>query len=110
MPMAAPTIHNPALVLNWCRSGTTPSSTCQDEAILHAVTPQVCHDEPALPAPLLDHFDLAGGAGFRFDQSTAALKTKSSEPPAKSTCFVAQEKTSARRMATTDRAMEHAAT
>jgi beta-galactosidase len=82
MPMAAPTHHNPALVLNWCRfcSDTIVQFVKMQADLLHELTPQ----RPVTTnlRPLLhrfDHFDLAEVIDFVSIESTAALKAKSSE-------------------------------
>src|SRR2546426_7831180 len=82
MPMTAPTIHNPALVLNWCRfcSDTIVQFVKMQADLLHELTPQ-CPVTTNL-RPLLhrfDHFDLAEVIDFVSIESTAALKARSSE-------------------------------
>lgn len=82
MPMAAPTAHNPALALDWCRfcSDTIVQYVRMQADILHEVTPD-CPVTTNL-RPLLhrfDHFDLAEVLDFVSIESTAALKAKSSE-------------------------------
>jgi len=82
MPMMAPTVHNPALVLDWCRfcSDTIVQFVKMQADILHELTPK-CPVTTNL-RPLLhrfDHFDLAGVIDFVSIESTAALKTKSAE-------------------------------
>ena len=82
MPMMAPTVHNPALVLDWCRfcSDTIVQFVKMQADILHELTPK-CPVTTNL-RPLLhrfDHFDLAGVIDFVSIESTAALKSKSAE-------------------------------
>jgi beta-galactosidase len=82
MPMAAPTTHNPALVLDWCRfcSDTIVQFVKMQADLLHQLTPR-CPVTTNL-RPLLhrfDHFDLAEAIDFVSIESTAALRAKSSE-------------------------------
>ncbi len=82
MPMAAPTIHNPALVLNWCRfcSDTIVQFVKMQADILHELTPN-CPVTTNL-RPLVhrfDHFDLAETLDFVSVESTAAIKAKPAE-------------------------------
>jgi beta-galactosidase len=82
MPMYAPAVHNPALVLNWCRfcSDTIVQFVKMQADLLHELTPQ-CPVTTNL-RPLLhrfDHFDLAEVIDFVSIESTAALKARSSE-------------------------------
>ena len=82
MPMAAPTVHNPALVLDWCRfcSDTIVQFVKMQADLLHQLTPK-CPVTTNL-RPLLhrfDHFDLAEVIDFVSIESTAALKPKSAE-------------------------------
>jgi beta-galactosidase len=82
MPMAAPTIHNPALVLDWCRfcSDTIVQFVKMQADVLHELTPD-CPVTTNL-RPLLhrfDHFDLAEVLDFVSIESTAALRPKSAE-------------------------------
>lgn len=82
MPMAAPTVHNPALVLDWCRfcSDTIVQFVKMQADILRAITPN-CPVTTNL-RPLrhrFDHFDLAEAIDFVSIESTAAIKSKSSE-------------------------------
>jgi beta-galactosidase len=82
MPMSAPTVHNPALVLDWRRF-------CSD-TIVQFVKMQaqlLRQHSPGRPVttnlrPLrhrFDHFDVAEAIDFVSIESTAALKTKSAE-------------------------------
>src|SRR5437899_6049932 len=82
MPMMAPTMHNPALVLNCCRfcSDTIVQFVKMQADILHEATPNA----PVTTnlRPLLhrfDHFDLAEVIDFVSIESTAAIKAKSAE-------------------------------
>jgi beta-galactosidase len=82
MPMTAPTVHNPALVLNWCRfcSDTIVQFVKMQADILHELTPE-CPVTTNL-RPLIhrfDHFDLAETLDFVSIESTAAIKAKSAE-------------------------------
>ena len=82
MPMYAPAAHNPALVLDWCRfcSDTIVQFTRMQADVLHELTP----DRPVTTnlRPLIhrfDHFDLAEVIDFVSIESTASIKSKSSE-------------------------------
>ncbi len=82
MPMTAPAVHNPALVLDWCRfcSDTIVQFVKMQAELLRELTPQ-CPVTTNL-RPLLhrfDHFDLAEVIDFVSIESTAALKARSSE-------------------------------
>jgi beta-galactosidase len=82
MPMYAPTVHNPALLLDWCRfcSDTIVQFVKMQADILHELTPQ-CPVTTNL-RPLIhrfDHFDLAEAIDFVSIESSAALKPKSAE-------------------------------
>ncbi len=82
MPMAAPTIHNPALVLNWCRfcSDTIVQFVKVQADILHEISPN-CPVTTNL-RPLLhrfDHFDLAEVIDFVSIESAGVLKARSAE-------------------------------
>lgn len=82
MPMTAPTVHNPALVLDWCRF-------CSDTIVQFAkmqadVLREICPKHPVTTnlRPLIhrfDHFDLAQVLDFVSIESTAAIKAKSAE-------------------------------
>lgn len=81
MPMAAPTHHNPALVLDWCRfcSDTIVQFVKMQADILHELS---AHPVTTNLRPLLhrfDHFDLAEVIDFVSIESTAAIKAKSAE-------------------------------
>jgi beta-galactosidase len=82
MPMNAPSVHNPALVLDWCRfcSDTIVQFVKMQADLLHELTPN-CPVTTNL-RPLLhrfDHFDLAEIIDFVSIESTAVLKAKSAE-------------------------------
>jgi beta-galactosidase len=82
MPMSAPTLHNPALVLNWSRfcSDTIVQFVKMQADVLHELTPQ-CPVTTNL-RPLLhrfDHFDLAEVIDFVSIESTAAIRARSAE-------------------------------
>ena len=52
MPMAAPAVHNPALVLDWCRfcSDTIVQFVRMQAELLHELTPAVSRDNQSAPA------------------------------------------------------------
>jgi len=82
MPMSAPTVHNPALVQDWCRfcSDTIVQFVRMQTDLLHTLSPN-CPVTTNL-RPLLhrfDHFDLAEVIDFVSIESTAAIKAKSAE-------------------------------
>ena len=82
MPMSAPTIHNPALVLDWCRfcSDTIVGFVKMQAELLRAQSPK-CPVTTNL-RPLIhrfDHFDLAEVIDFVSIESTAVLKARSAE-------------------------------
>jgi beta-galactosidase len=82
MPMAAPTQHNPALVLDWCRfcSDTIVQFVRMQAEILRELTPDrpVTTNLRAL-RHRFDHFDLAEVIDFVSIESTAAIKARPSE-------------------------------
>jgi beta-galactosidase len=82
MPMAAPTVHNPALVLNWNRfcSDTIVQFAKMQADVLHELTPDrpVTTNLRALRHKF-DHFDLAEQLDFVSIESTAAIKAKPSD-------------------------------
>jgi beta-galactosidase len=82
MPMAAPTLHNPALVLNWCRfcSDTIVQFVKMQAEILREATPDIpiTTNLRAL-RHRFDHFDLAEVIDFVSIESAAAIKTRPSE-------------------------------
>ena len=79
MPMAAPTVHNPALVLDWNRfcSDTIVQFAGMQAEILRRITPDrpITTNLRAL-RHRFDHFDLANVLDFVSIESTAALKAK----------------------------------
>jgi beta-galactosidase len=82
MPMTAPTVHNPALVLNWCRfcSDTIVQFVRVQAEILREFSPN-CPVTTNL-RPLLhrfDHFDLAEVIDFVSIESAGVLKARSAE-------------------------------
>jgi beta-galactosidase len=82
MPMSAPTVHNPALVLDWNRfcSDTIVQFVGMQGEILRKITPDrpITTNLRAL-RHRFDHFDLAAVLDFVSIESTAAIKTKPSE-------------------------------
>ncbi len=82
MPMAAPTQHNPALVLDWNRFGsdTIVQFVKMQADILRKITPDrpVTTNLRAL-RHRFDHFDLAEQLDFVSIESTAAIKAKPAE-------------------------------
>lgn len=82
MPMASPTSHNPALVLNWCRfcSDTIVQFVKMQADILHKLSPNAPVTTNLRPlVHKFDHFDLAEVIDFVSIESTAAIKARSSE-------------------------------
>ncbi|HVR35523.1 MAG TPA: beta-galactosidase [Methylomirabilota bacterium] len=82
MPMKAPTVHNPALVLDWMRfsSDTIIAYMKMQADILHEITPDapVTTNLRALSRHF-DHFDLAEVLDFISVDSNATIKSKSAE-------------------------------
>ncbi len=82
MPMAAPTLHNPALVLDWNRfcSDTIVQFVKMQADVLREITPDrpVTTNLRAL-RHRFDHFDLAENIDFVSIESTAAIKAKPAE-------------------------------
>lgn len=82
MPMVAPTQHNPALVVDWCRfcSDTIVAFVRMQADILREVTPNapVTTNLRAL-RHRFDHFDLADVIDFVSIESTSAIKPKSAD-------------------------------
>jgi beta-galactosidase len=82
MPMTAPTVHNPALVLDWCRfcSDTIVQFVRMQADLLHELTPR-CPVTTNLRAlrHKFDHFDLAEVIDFVSIESSAAIKARSAE-------------------------------
>jgi beta-galactosidase len=79
MPMAAPTVHNPALVLDWNRfcSDTIVQFVGMQAEILRKLTPgrPITTNLRAM-RHRFDHFDLADVLDFVSIESTAAIKAK----------------------------------
>jgi beta-galactosidase len=82
MPMAAPTQHNPALAVDWCRfcSDTIVAFVRMQADLLHEFTPHapVTTNLRAL-RHRFDHFDLADAIDFVSIESTSAIKPKSAD-------------------------------
>jgi beta-galactosidase len=82
MPMTAPTLHNPALVLDWHRfcSDTIVQFVKLQADVLHEITPDrpVTTNLRAL-RHRFDHFDLAAELDFISIESTAAIKSRPAE-------------------------------
>ena len=82
MPMAAPTQHNPALVLDWYRfcSDTIVAFVRMQADILRKLTPQCPVTTNLRPLTYrFDHFDLAEALDFVSIENTASIKAKSAE-------------------------------
>jgi len=79
MPMAAPTVHNPALALDWNRfcSDTIVQFVGMQAEILRKITPDrpITTNLRAL-RHRFDHFDLANVLDFVSIESTAAIKAR----------------------------------
>ena len=82
MPRRAPTLHNPALILDWLRfsSDTLVAYLKMQTDLLREITPHlpVTHNLRALSRDF-DHFDAAAVLDFVSLDSNAAIKSKSSE-------------------------------
>ena len=82
MPRNAPTLHNPALVLDWMRfsSDTILAFVKMQTEVLHELTPN-CPVTTNLRAlnRRFDHFDVAEALDFVGVDSNATVKSKSSE-------------------------------
>jgi beta-galactosidase len=82
MPMVAPTVHNPALIVDWKRfcSDTILAYARMQINLLHEITPgiPVTHNLRALSRDF-DHFDLAEALDFVAVDSNAAIKSRSAE-------------------------------
>jgi len=82
MPMCAPTIHNPALLMDWMRfsSDTLVAYVRMQADMLHQLTPNipVTNNLRALYRSF-DHFDMAGVLDFVSLDSNATINTKSAE-------------------------------
>ncbi len=82
MPMNAPTVHNPALVLDWSRfcSDTIVQFIKMQADLLHQLTPQCPVTTNLRPLThRFDHFDVAEVLDFVSIESTAAVRPKSAE-------------------------------
>ncbi len=82
MPQAAPTVHNPALVLDWMRFGsdTLVAYSRMQADLLHQLTPKipVTQNLRALTRNF-DHFDMAETLDFVSVDSNATIKEKPSQ-------------------------------
>ncbi len=82
MPRHSPTLHNPALVLDWMRfsSDTILAFVKMQTEVLHELTPN-CPVTTNLRAlnRRFDHFDVAEAIDFVSVDSNATIKSKSSE-------------------------------
>ncbi|HXG46130.1 MAG TPA: beta-galactosidase, partial [Methylomirabilota bacterium] len=82
MPMRAPTVHNPALILDWKRfcSDTIVAYARMQATLLHELTPgvPVTQNLRALTRDF-DHFDMAETIDFVSVDSNATIKVRSSE-------------------------------
>ena len=82
MPRSAPTVHNPALVLDWMRfsSDTIVAFVKMQADLLHELTPHcpVTSNLRALSRPF-DHFDVAEVLDFVSLDSNATIKSRSAE-------------------------------
>jgi beta-galactosidase len=82
MPMRAPTIHNPALIMDWMRfsSDTLLAYVRMQAELLRELTPgiPVTHNLRALYRNF-DHFDMADALDFVSLDSNAAIHAKSAE-------------------------------
>lgn len=82
MPMRAPTVHNPALLMDWHRfsSDTMVAYVRMQATLLREITPDkpVTNNLRALWRNF-DHFDMAGVLDFVSLDSNAAIKTRSAE-------------------------------
>ena len=82
MPQRAPTLHNPALALDWMRfsSDTILAFVKMQADLLHKLTPN-CPVTSNLRALFrrFDHFDVAAVLDFVAADGNATIKTKSSE-------------------------------
>ncbi len=82
MPMAAPTVHNPALIVDWKRFGsdTLVAFARMQAELLRQLTPNlpVTQNLRALSRDF-DHFDMAETLDFVSVDSNAAIKSRSAE-------------------------------
>jgi beta-galactosidase len=81
MPMAAPTAHNPALLLDWRRfcSDTIVQFAKMQADILHELTPQPVTTNLRPLLHRFDHFDMSEVIDFVSIESAAAIRAKSAE-------------------------------
>jgi beta-galactosidase len=82
MPMSAPTVHNPALVLDWMRfsSDTIIAFAKMQADLLHELTPHCpVTSNPRALTRNFDHFDLAEALDFVSLDSNATIKSRSAE-------------------------------
>jgi len=82
MPMRAPTHHNPALMLDWCRfcSDTIVQYIRMQAELLRELTPKIPVTTNLRPLIYrFDHFDLAEVLDFVSVESTAAIRAKSAD-------------------------------
>ena len=82
MPMAAPTVHNPALVTDWRRfsSDTCVAFVRMQADLLHELTPNVpVTSNLRAPARRFDHWDMAAVLDFVSVDSNPTIKTRSAE-------------------------------
>jgi beta-galactosidase len=82
MPMAAPTIHNTALLTDWRRfsSDTCVAFVKMQADVLHELTPNIpVTSNLRAPARKFDHWDMAAVLDFVSVDSNPTIKTKSSE-------------------------------
>jgi beta-galactosidase len=82
MPMHSPSMHNPALLLDWNRfcSDTIVAFAAMQAEVLH----EICPDHPVTVnlralTRKFDHFDMANVVDFVSIESNAAIKTRSAE-------------------------------
>src|SRR5438045_3331883 len=89
MPMVAPTVHNPALILDWHRfcSDTILAYARMQINLLHELTPgiPVTHNLRALSRDF-DHFDMGEALDFVAVDSNAAIKSRSGEQIGRAAC------------------------
>ena len=82
MPLKAPTVHNPALMLDWRRfcSDTIVQYVRMQADLLREISPDIPLTTNLRPlVHRFDHFDLADVLDFVSIESTAAIRAKSSE-------------------------------
>lgn len=82
MPKAAPTLHNPALVLDWMRfsSDTVVAYVRMQADLLKSITPSIpVTTQMRALTRKFDHFDVAEVVDFVAVDSNATIKAKSAE-------------------------------